>query len=86
MDQFFFGINEIKNSISVLLIRGCECDDLVVLIQLLQAIVKMRSNVDSSIRIITFIIQWDSDDHIRLLFFWVSLIQTMDQSLINIKY
>jgi hypothetical protein len=79
-------IYEVQYGISVLLIRSCESDDLEVLIGLLEALVKMGPDVDACVGVVTIIVERDADHHVGLLVLWVTLIQTVDHCLVNVKY
>jgi hypothetical protein len=69
-----------------LLIRGCESDDLEVLIGLLKAFIEVRSDVDACVSVVAIVVERDADYYIRLLGLWVSFIQTVDHRLVNVKY
>ena len=82
LDQLSVRIDEVKDSICVALVTGCETNDLEILIDCLQSLERIRSNIEPSIDHLA-IWEMDSDDMINVLVFIV--LNAVDKSLIEIK-
>lgn len=84
LNELSIRIDEIKNGIGIRLVTCRECDDLIVLVCLLEAFHYVRTNIDAGIhRFIVLVGEIDFQNDVRIL--RLNVIHAVYQSFIHVK-